>query len=102
MLALNPFDRLFQMGRIIASYDIPATEFWKKFPHDYWPVAFIKSNGRINVCEYKNGLKRNLFGYPIPLKNEELYNVFKSDKYSGFVQNYNATQLLPQSAAKAP
>ena len=96
LLALDPFERLFQMGRIIAFYDIRAIDLWEIFPHDHWPVAFMQSKGKIEVGEYKNISKSS---YSNILFNEVkmnyiIYRDWNSDTYDGFLINWIGNNIL--------
>jgi hypothetical protein len=94
LLALNPFDRLFQMGRILVSYNITANDLWKEFPNDYWPLVFLNPKGKINVQEYRHISKNVLFKFPIPLNRDELTKLLKSETYGGFLINWIGNDII--------
>jgi len=102
LLALAPFERLIQMGRIIAFNRIEAEELWKIFPHDYWPMAFMNSNGKIQAENYKDIAKSSLSLFPKPLKREELLEVFSREyfrkkSYKGFLTKWIGERILVDS-----
>jgi len=104
LLALDPFERLFQMGRIIAFCPIWASDLWKIFPHDFWPIAFLQSDGKIEVEEYKNISKNQLFSFPDPLNEDELYNLLRhnysnSDTYNGPLTKWRGDRVVVEGKA---
>jgi hypothetical protein len=94
LLALNPFERLFQMGQMIVFDHIDPAALWEIFPHDQWPIAFMKSEGKIIVEEYKTASKSPLFGYPIPIEKNEFYKVFESNAYDGVLANWTGNNVI--------
>ncbi|MFZ3148647.1 MAG: ATP-binding protein [Methanothrix sp.] len=94
LLALDPFERIFQMGRIIAFNHIRPIDLWEIFPHDHWPVLFMQSQGKIKVEEYRNISKIQLFKYPIPIDMDDLYNALESNKYDGFLIHWMGNNVL--------
>ena len=45
LLALNPDERLYQLGRIIAFYNIKPESLLQVFPHESLPVPFLEAEG---------------------------------------------------------
>jgi len=88
LVDLAPLERLFQMGRIVAFDCIKAIDLWNVFPHDHWPVAFMKPHGKIIAEEYKNVSNSPLFKFPIPLAIDALYDALKSNTYNGYLNNW--------------
>jgi len=103
LLALDPFERLIQMGRITAFYRIEAKDLWKIFPHDYWPMAFLNSYGKIQAENYKDVAESRLFLFPKPLFQEELSDVlsreyFHKKIYRGFLTKWMGERVLVDSS----
>jgi hypothetical protein len=88
LLELDPLERLFQMGRIVAFNGINATDLCEIFPKDHWPIAFMQSHGKLIAEEYKNVSKSLLFKFPIPLEMDALYDILNSNTQNGFLNNW--------------
>lgn len=54
LLALEPGERLYQLGRIVAFHRIPVQDLWNSFPHDQWPIAFLHPEGVLQVVNWED------------------------------------------------
>ena len=54
LLALEPGERLYQLGRIVAFHRIPVEDLWNSFPHDRWPTAFLDPEGVLQVVNWED------------------------------------------------
>jgi hypothetical protein len=52
LLALEPGERLYALGRIVAFHRVPPTALWEVFPHGKWPVPFVDRGGSLRVREW--------------------------------------------------
>lgn len=53
LLALDPAERWYQLGRLIAFHNIKAEDLWQVFPHEHWPLIFLEPGGRLKVLEWQ-------------------------------------------------
>jgi hypothetical protein len=51
--AMDPAERLYQLGRFIAFYDIEVEDLWQVFPHSRWPLSFLEPGGHLNFLEWQ-------------------------------------------------
>jgi hypothetical protein len=101
LLSLNPAERLFRMGWIKA-YHLSSSSLFRNFPLDYWPVAFLKANGKIAVVSFGEikGKQINLFPddtYGIIEKGELhniLYSYFYKIKYVDYLDKWSGEPIL--------
>ncbi len=52
LLALDPLERLYQMGRIVLFHNITPRSLWENFPHKHWPIIFLEAKGRLKALEW--------------------------------------------------
>jgi hypothetical protein len=64
LLALDPAERLYQLGRTIAFYGIEPKGLLQVFPHERLPVPFLEAGGRINVLEWQEVTADALYIFP--------------------------------------
>jgi hypothetical protein len=64
LLALDPAERLYQLGRIIAFYNIDPESLLQVFPHERLPVPFLEAGGRINALEWQEVTTDALYIFP--------------------------------------
>lgn len=64
LLALNPAERLYQLGCIVAFYNIEPESLLQVFPHERLPVPFIEVKGRINGLEWQEVTAGTLYMFP--------------------------------------
>lgn len=64
LLALDPAERLYQLGRIIAFYNIEPEDLLQFFPHERLPVPFLEAGGYINVLEWQEVTADALYIFP--------------------------------------
>lgn len=64
LLALDPAERLYQLGRIIAFYNIRPESLLQVFPHERLPVPFLEAGGRINALEWQEVGTDALYLFP--------------------------------------
>lgn len=84
LLLLDPLERLYQMGHLVAFHRINPSELWKVFPHEYWPIAFLQSEGHIDAFEFGD-----ISGKQIKLFPNTIVDDFQSELYSLFSRKYN-------------
>jgi len=60
LLAIDPAERWYQLGRFIAFHNIEPDKLWQVFPHDRWPLPFLEAGGRLNFVEWQE-----ICAYPI-------------------------------------
>jgi hypothetical protein len=64
LLALNPAERLYQLGHIIAFYNTEPESLLQGFPHESLPVPFLEAGGRINALEWQEVTTDALYIFP--------------------------------------
>lgn len=84
LLSLNPLDRLYQMGRIVAFHKIDPLELWKVFPHKYWPIVFLQPGGYIDAFEFGDISGKQIKLFPETIDTDELYRLF----YRGYMTKH--------------
>jgi hypothetical protein len=87
LLALDPAERLYQLGRIIAFYNIDPESLLQVFPHESLPVPFLEAGGRINALKWQEVTTDALYIFPEIIK-EYLSTLchckwFTHDEYDG-------------------
>lgn len=70
LLALDPAERLYQLGRFIAFHNIEAKDLWEVFPHEHWTLPFLEAGGRLNVLEWQEVAANVIYLPPEPIWNE--------------------------------
>jgi len=70
VLALDPVERWYQLGRFIAFHDIDPESLWQVFPHERWPVPFLEAGGRLTVLEWQEVPADMIYLCPRPLLGE--------------------------------
>lgn len=102
LLSQDPINRLFKMGWIHGYHNILLDDLFMNFPLDYWPVAFFKANGRLEVRNFKD-IKNNSINlfpddtYGIIEKGEItniLYSYLYGEKYAGFLTKWRGDSVL--------
>jgi len=93
LLSMEPIERWYQLGRLIAFHNIEADELWEIFPHDYWPVLILEAEGRLNALEWKDIASDALYLFPEDI-NDELGTVancqlITQEEYKGFLRKWN-------------
>jgi len=53
LLTLDPTERLYQLGRLVAFHFVTPRQLWEVFPHEHWPVPFLDFGGRLTALEWK-------------------------------------------------
>ena len=51
LLALDPEERFYQMGRFVAFHRMRGEVLWERFPHQRWPLVLLKHGGRLAALE---------------------------------------------------
>ncbi len=51
--AMDPAERMYQLGRFIAFYGIQVEDLWQVFPHSRWPLSFLEPGGHLNFLEWQ-------------------------------------------------
>jgi hypothetical protein len=64
LLDLDPTERLYQLGRLVAFHRVSAEELWRFLPHEHWPVAFLRAGGRLDVTEWGQAPSDVLYSGP--------------------------------------
>jgi hypothetical protein len=77
LLAFDPAERLYELGRVIAFHHIEAESLWEVFPHERWPVPFLEADGHLNVIEWQEVANHPIYLYPEPL-GDELQEIYRS------------------------
>lgn len=68
LLALDPADRLYRLGRLVAYDGIPAARLWEAFPQDRWPVAFLEAGGCLRILEWPDAARDVIHTLPLGLE----------------------------------
>jgi hypothetical protein len=64
LLTLNPAERLYQLGRIVAFYNIEPESLLQGFPHECLPLPFLEARGHINALEWQEVTTDALYMFP--------------------------------------
>ncbi|MFV9675845.1 MAG: ATP-binding protein, partial [Anaerolineales bacterium] len=98
LLALNPAERLYQLGRIIAFYNIEPEGLLQVFPHERLPVPFLEVGGRSNVLEWQELTADALYMFPKSIE-EYIYRLcyrkgLTNDSYNGFLIQWTGERCI--------
>jgi hypothetical protein len=98
MLALNPAERLYQLGRIIAFYNIEPEGLLQVFPHESLPVPFLEAGGHINVLEWQEVTADALYLFPEIIEDYLFIlchcNWFTHHKYDGPLAQWTGERCI--------
>lgn len=93
LLSLEPMERWYQLGRLIAFHNIEPWKLWDIFPHDSWPVLILEPECRFNALEWKDIASDALYLFPEfirdelgPIADGQLVN---KKEYEGFLRRWN-------------
>lgn len=64
LLALNPTERIFEIGKLIAFKNISGKKLWKLFQQKYWPIAFLEPGGRLKTLEWQKVASDTIYATP--------------------------------------
>lgn len=70
LLTLDPVERLYELGRLIAFHKIEAESLWQVFPHEHWPLPFLEAGGRLHASEWQEVAADAIYLSPEPLRRE--------------------------------
>lgn len=70
LLSLDPAERLYQMGRLIAFHNIDPEALWQTFPQKRWPLPFLEAGGCINVLEWQEVATGAIFLAPSLIRED--------------------------------
>lgn len=65
LLALEPVERAYKLGRISVFHNIDIQHLWHLFPHDHWPLIFLESGGDITGDDWMNISKSSISLFPL-------------------------------------
>ena len=65
LLALEPVERAYKLGRISVFHNIDIHRLWHLFPHDRWPLIFLESGGYIKGEDWVNVSKSSISLFPL-------------------------------------
>ena len=103
LISLDPLERLYTMGWITAHHKLISIEdLWNILPNDLWPIAFLKTNGRLDILELKDikGKQIELFPFDFngSLNRGEIItflnsNLYKKD-YDGYLLKWRGNDVI--------
>ncbi|MFZ3059188.1 MAG: ATP-binding protein [Candidatus Methanoperedens sp.] len=64
LLELDPAERLYQLGRLIAYYNIQPESILQIFPMERWPLPFLEAGGHFNILEWQVAANDVFYGPP--------------------------------------
>lgn len=64
LLKLDPAERLYQLGRLIAFYNIQPENILQIFPIEKWPLPFLEAGGHFNILEWQVAANDVFYGSP--------------------------------------
>jgi hypothetical protein len=87
LLALDPAERLYQLGRLISFHQIDPESLWKAFPQEHWPLPFLEAGGQLDVLEWQDVAASAIYLSPVAL-SLEIENMVRcrwlaQEKYEG-------------------
>ncbi len=65
LLAMDPIERAYELGRILVFHNISAESFWQMFPQSQWPFIFLESDGKIVGENWENILESRVNLFPL-------------------------------------
>jgi len=86
LLAQDPAQRCYQLGRLITFYNIDAESLWQVFPHERWPLLFLEAGGSLNVLEWQEVAADVIYESPGAISEgleEMLQRWLTRDEYEG-------------------
>jgi hypothetical protein len=93
LLSLEPIERWYQLGRLIAFHNIEADELWEIFPHDSWPVLILEPECWLNALEWKDIASDELYLFPQDFSDElgtvAHYQLITQEEYKGILRKWN-------------
>ena len=104
LLKLDPAERLYQLGRLIAFYNIEIQCILRVFPHESWPLPFLEE-GDINVLEWKDVKNDILYSSPNneiidgELKMMVNHKLLTKSEYDGFLVRWNGEKCIVNNDA---
>lgn len=70
LLALDPSERLYRLGRLVAFNNIEGEHLWEILPHGRWPVPFLEAGGCLTILELQQVPSGAIYLSPEPLADE--------------------------------
>lgn len=96
LLELDPAERLYHLGRLMAFYNIEPELILEIFPPEKLPLVFLETEGLLSVVEWQEITGDMLYDIPIQISGE--YDIFENEleemgiskwlthkKYNGFL-----------------
>jgi hypothetical protein len=70
LLAIDPAERWYQLGRLIAFHNIEPDNLWQVFSHEHWPLPFLEAGGRLIFSEWQEMSSHAIYECPKLLRSE--------------------------------
>ncbi len=64
LLELQPAERLYKLGRLIAFYNIQPENLLQIFPIENLPLPFLEAGGHLDILEWDVAANDAIYGYP--------------------------------------
>ncbi len=64
LLELDPAERLYQLGRLMAFYNIQPESILQILPIEKWPLPFLEAGGHFNILEWQVAANDVFYGPP--------------------------------------